>query len=56
MAKKSPPKKKRRASPKKKKYGWGSLTCTFRQEDLCKKGLCPKGKVCSDKRTCIARG
>ncbi len=47
----SPRKKK---SPK--KYGDGSRTCTFWHEDLCKKGLCPKGKVCSDKRTCVTPG
>ncbi len=60
-AKKSPKKlakKLPKKSPKKspKKYGDGSRTCTFWHEDLCKKGLCPKGKVCSDKRTCVTPG
>ena len=48
------PKKSPKKSPK--KYGDGSRTCTFWHEDLCKKGLCPKGKVCSDKRTCVTPG
>ncbi len=47
----SPRKKK---SPK--KYGDGSRTCTFWHEDLCKKGLCPKDKVCGDKRRCVTLG
>ena len=47
----SPRKKK---SPK--KYGDGSRTCTFWHEDLCKKGLCSKGKVCGDKRRCVTPG
>ena len=52
--KKSLPKKFGEKSPK--KFGWGSRTCSFWQEDLCKKGLCPKGKVCGDRRRCVTYG